>query len=424
MGPAMGGTVGKPGWRAALSSLENPQYRWLYVSNIAFFFAMSAQGMVRAWLAFQLTGSELALGYVSFAVALPMLLVAPIGGVVADRVERRNLIALGQALIVATEISILALLVTDTLQFWHLLVATGMMGVVFPFTMPARQAIVVNIVGKRGLVNAMALSMAGMNATRILGPAVAGLLIATVGISSTYFVGVLFYASALLCMFRVKRSHPPEETNRPGIFASMLDGGRYVLENRLVMTLLIFGLLPMFLAMPFQTLLVVFADEIWDVGSQGLGALNAAGGVGGIIGSIYIASRGELNKRLRTMMVSMLGFGSFLLLFSISPYFLLALPLVLVANIFASIYSTLNNTSIQLLIPDNIRGRISSFLMMSFSLPLLGTLPMAALAEVYGAPVAVAFAAVLATVATCLLYAGSSALRGMDEAVRKASLEE
>ncbi|MDH3687738.1 MAG: MFS transporter, partial [Myxococcales bacterium] len=131
-------------------------------------------------------------------------------------------------------------------------------------------------------------------------------------------------------------------------------------------------------------------------------------------------SRASASRRLATMMVSMFAFGSLLLAFSVSPWFLLALPLVLVANIFASVFGTLNNTAIQLLIPDHVRGRISSFLMMSFSLPLLGTLPMAAVAEARGAPFAVALAAALAMIVAVLFYFTSPSLRGMDRSVKEA----
>ena len=390
---------------------------------MAFFFAMSGQGLVRSWLAFELTGSELALGLMGAAVAAPMLFVAPVGGVIADRFERRNLILGGQALVVASEFAILLLLLGGWLQFWHLLTAAAMMGCVFPFIMPARQAIVVNIVGKAGLPNAMALSMGGMNASRVVGPASAGFLIGALGIEGTYSIGLGLYLVGLLCMVRVKRSHPVRVAGHLSIGAAMLDGLRYLGEQRQVAVLLLFGLVPMFLAMPFQTLLVVFATEVWDKGPTGLGILSAVAGTGGVAGSVVIAWQGPSNRRLRQMMASVLLFGSFLLLFSLSPYFLLALPLVFIANIFGSIFSTVNNTAIQLIIPDHIRGRISSFLMMSFSLPLLGTLPMSAVAEVYGARTAVAASSILAIGVALIFYAMSPALRNLDIGVRRA-LEE
>ncbi len=422
--PGVGGVPPRrPGWRGALSALENRQYRWLFASNVAFFLAMGAQQIARSWLAFKLTQSELALGLISFAVAVPLLLMAPFGGVIADRRERRSLIVGGQLAVVVSELTIVVLLLTDSLRFWHLLAAAGLMGCAFPFIMPARQAIVANIAGKSGLTNAMALNMAGMNATRVVGPALGGFLIGVVDVAGTYVVGILLYATALGCMLGVGRAHPEGIARQVSIGRNLVEGFRYMGEHRLLLILLLFGLIPMFLAMPFQTLLVVFADEIWNVGSSGLGLLSAIAGVGGVIGSMYVAWRSDSHRRARIMLGSMLGFGSFLLLFALSPWFLLALPLILLANVFASIYGTLNNTAIQLLIPDRVRGRISSFLMMSFSLPLLGTLPMSAVAEVWGAPSAVVLAAVLALVVAVVFFAASPALRNMDAAVRRAMLE-
>jgi MFS family permease len=379
--------------------------------------------IVRGWLAWKLTDSELALGTVSFAVAVPMMVIAPFGGAIADRVERRNLIVAGQALLILGEASIMALLVTGQLQFWHLLVLATLMGCAFPFIMPARAAIVVNVVGKEGLANAMALNMTGMNTSRVLGPAMAGVLLELLGTSGAYAVGVALYVCALLGMLAVHRSPPHAQARDLSIFGAMAEGGRYILDHRLVLILLFFGLIPMFLAMPFQTLLPVFADEIWQVGARGLGWLSAVAGIGGVVGSMWVAWNAHSERRLRQMIWSMILFGSFLLAFALSPWFLLALPLIFLANIFSSIYGTLNNTAIQLLISDEVRGRISSFLMMSFSLPLLGTLPMSAVAEVYGAPTAVAGAAVLAVVVVVVFYAVSPALRNLDANVLKGMRE-
>ena len=381
---------------------------------------MGSQSVVRAWLAFKLTGSEFALGMVMFAVAVPMLFIAPIGGVIADRVDRRNLIAAGQFVIILNEIFILSLILLDRLAFWHLLTAAMVMGCVFPFIMPARHALVISIVGKAAIGKAMALSMAGISTTRVLGPAAAGFLIDLVGIGHTYIFGTLLYGIGLLCLLRVKKMHLPEGAQKTSIKSSMIEGFTYVGENRLLLILLLFGLVPMFLAMPFQNLLVVFADKIWDVGSRGLGLLSAFSGVGGVVGSLWVSTIGSAQNRLQRMLISMLIFGISLFCFSISPYFLIGLALVFVANVFASIYSTLNNTAIQLLIPDQVRGRISSFLMMSFSLPLLGTLPVAALAEAYGAPFAVGLASILATLIAALFYIFSSSLRNMDASLKEA----
>jgi MFS transporter, DHA1 family, staphyloferrin A biosynthesis exporter len=395
------------------------QFRWLYGSNMAFFFAMHAQGVVRAWLAFKLTDSEFALGIVMFVVAVPMLFLSPIGGVVADRKDRRNVIMLGQSIIFAADLSIFLLLFFGRLEFYHLLISASINGCVFPFIMPARNAIVVNVVGKPRLERAIALNMAGINTTRVLGPAVAGLLIDITGAPNTYMMGVVLYALAVTSMTQVEHSYPSAEMRALSPKDSIVEGFRYMIDNRLILILLLFGLIPLFLAMPFQNLLVVFAEKIWNVGSRGFGLLSAAMGVGGIVGSFYVAMIRHSAGRLRRMMISMLGFGALLVGFALSPWFLLGIFLVFLANACVSVYNTLNNTAIQLLIPDNVRGRVTSFLMMSFSLPLLGTLPVAAVAEVYGAPLAVGVASVLAVAIGLLFFLASSKLRNMDESIEK-----
>ena len=148
-----------PGRGGMWESLRIPQFRWLYLSNTTFFLAMQGQLVVRSWLVFSLTGSEFALGLVSLMVALSMLSLGPVGGVAADRFERRGLVAAGQATVVVAEVVVLSLLLSGNLDYWHILVQVTVVGAVFPFVMPARNAIVADVVGRRRLTNAMALSM-------------------------------------------------------------------------------------------------------------------------------------------------------------------------------------------------------------------------------------------------------------------------
>ena len=412
------------GFQRATESLRHHEFRRIFTSNMFFFMAMSGQGLVRPWLAFEMTDSKLALGLVSAAVAIPMLVLAPFGGVLADRMERRGLIMSAQTLALTSELLTLILLLTDQLEFWHLVVTAGMMGCAFPLIMPARQAIVVNIVGKKGLGAAVGLNMSGVNVTRVLGPAVAGFLIPVIEIEGVYIMNLGLYSLALLAMTRVMRVPPPEAAADSSIAKNLADGFRYVWSNRLVLILLIYGLVPLFLAMPFQSLLVVFAKDVWDVGSSGLGILNAAAGTGAVAGSAYIAGRSATEGRIRLMMVSAVAFGGLLAVFAATPWFWPAVALVFAANIFGSMFGTLNNTAIQLLIPDAVRGRISSFLMMSFSLPLLGTLPVTAMAERLGAPMAVGISSILAVVAAILFFLASRSLRSLDSRVQQAMRQD
>ncbi len=407
-----------------ISSLRYQQFRWLYISNICFMFAMMAQFLVRSVLAYDLTDNNaFALGIVNFVVAIPMLIVSPLGGAVADRLDRRKLILFVQTAVIIDEALVFALLITDQLGFIHLLVLTGFLGVLFPFMMPARQAIIANVVGRQGLGNAMALQMGGMNFTRVVGPVVAGILISVVGIASTWAVALVLYGIGLTAMLRVRPSYPDEVEERRTVLGDIAYGFRYVWEHPPVRVLLVFGLVPTLLAMPFQTLLVVFAIDVWEVGESGLGILNAAAGIGGLIGSVYVAWDAESHQRLRRMMASIFAFGATLLLFSVSPWFLLALPLIFFADVFVTMFMVLNNTAIQVLIPDFVRGRVMSLLMMSFGLTPLGTVPMSWIAERYGAPFAVGLAAVLMVILAIVFYALSPSLRRLDTNTREAEVE-
>ena len=385
---------------------------------------MMGQFLVRSILAYDLTGSPFALGLLSFAVAIPMLFIAPIGGALADRLDRRKLIMLAQLLIVLDEVATLILIATGSINLWNLLILSAILGALFPLMMPARQAIIVNVVGKRGLPNAMAMQMGGMNLTRVLGPIIASILVAFVGYSSTFSVALVLYLLAIGCMFKVHPSYPDEDIRKRSIFGDIIDGFKYLKVNRPVFTLLVLGLVPTLLIMPFQALLVVFAEEVWVVGEIGFGVLQAAAGVGGIAGAFYVAWISTSNKRYRRMLFSLILLAATLVAFAYSPWFLLALPLVFAAEIGVTVFMTLNNTAIQLLIPDAIRGRVMALLMMSFGLTPLGTLPMAALAEKYGAPIAVASAAGLMLLLTALFFGFSQNLRKIDSLSEQAILDD
>jgi MFS family permease len=400
---------------STFASLSNQQFRWLYISNGAFFFAMMGQMVVRSWLAYDITGSAFALGLVNFSVAIPMLILSPFGGVMADRLERRSLIMGGQATIIVSESLVLLLLLTGVLDFWHLLAATFVMGGVFPFVMPARQAIVANIVGRHGLTNAMALQMGAMNAARVVSPALAGVVLWAAGVNTAFVVAVCLYSFALLCMTKVNRSRAPTKPKPTTVLRDMADGVRYVARDRPVRVLLFLGMVPILLAMPFQSLLPVFAgEEVWDVGEIGLGVLYAAAGAGGLIGALVIATAGNTKRKLRLMMTSLVCFTGGIAMFAISPWFFLGIVLVLVADIFASMFQTTNATIIQILIPDEVRGRVMSLMMMTFGLTPLGTVPVAAAAQMWGAPVAVAGACAITLMIGLIFFAVSASLRRLD----------
>jgi predicted MFS family arabinose efflux permease len=399
--------------------LSIPQFRWLFVGNVAFFFAMQGQMLTRTILAWDLTGLAQSLAYINLVVALPMIFASMIGGAVTDRVERRQLIIVGQCLITCNEIFILTMLLLGQLEFWHLLCTAFVAGCAFPFIMPARMAITVNVVGPDRIQSAMAVSGGAMNLSRVVGPAMMGVIISEFSVIAAYVVSTILYASAVFCMFFVKRNKAvqPDGGKKP-LLADIIYGFQYVSLNKPVLVCLMFGLVPMFLAMPFQNLLVMLVEQTWQVGESGLGILMGAGGVGGVLGSIWIARRGDRSERLRLMVVTVIGFALFLAVFTQTSVFYLALLPLILANLCASAFQTVNNATIQILVDDSVRGRMSSFMMMSFGLTPLGVFPMAVAADHIGAANAILGACVALMIITVAFVGLSRTLRTIDNTVR------
>ena len=375
--------------------------------------------LTRTILAWDLTGLAQSLAYINLVVALPMIFASMIGGAVTDRVERRQLIIVGQCLITCNEIFILTMLLLGQLEFWHLLCTAFVAGCAFPFIMPARMAITVNVVGPDRIQSAMAVSGGAMNLSRVVGPAMMGVIISEFSVIAAYVVSTILYASAVFCMFFVKRNKAvqPDGVKKP-LLADIIYGFQYVSLNKPVLVCLMFGLVPMFLAMPFQNLLVMLVEQTWQVGESGLGILMGAGGVGGVLGSIWIARRGDRSERLRLMVVTVIGFALFLAVFTQTSVFYLALLPLVLANLCASAFQTVNNATIQILVDDSVRGRMSSFMMMSFGLTPLGVFPMAVAADHIGAANAILGACVALMIITVAFVGLSRTLRTIDNTVR------
>ena len=377
--------------------------------------------LTRTILAWNLTGSAQSLAYINLIVAVPMIFASMIGGAITDRVERRQLIIIGQCLITGNELFILGLLLLDELEFWHLLCTAFVAGCAFPFIMPARMAITVNVVGPERIQSAMAISSGAMNLSRVAGPAMAGIIIAQFSVVAAYIVSSLLYGSAVFCMLFVKRNTAvqPEGGKKP-LLADIVYGFQYIKRNKPVMVCLLFGLVPMFLAMPFQNLLVMLVEQSWQTGETGLGILMGAGGVGGVLGSIWIARRGDKSERLRLMIVTVIGFAVLLAVFTQTSIFYLALLPLVLANLCASAFQTVNNATVQILVDDSVRGRMSSFMMMSFGLTPLGVFPMAVAADHFGAANAILGACIALVIITAAFLGLSKTLRTIDSTVEDA----
>ena len=380
------------------------QFRWLFLGNATFFLAMNGQMLTRTLLAWDLTGSATSLAYINLVVAIPMIFASIVGGAITDRVERRQLVLIGQSLIVANEIFILTLMLTGYLEFWHLLCTAFVAGCAFPFIMPARMAITATVVGPDKLQSAMAYAGSVMNLSRVFGPALMGIIVAQFDYKGAYMLSIVLYSSAVLCMFGVGRSRSGSKGDvKKGLFDDIGQGFSYIRNNRPVLLCLLFGLVPMFLAMPFQSILVMLAVQVW--------------GVGGLLGSVWIIKRGDSPRRVKLMLWSTVAFGVFLAIFVETSNFYVALVPLLLANMCMSASQTVNNAAIQLLVDDSVRGRMSSFMMLSYALTPIGVFPMAMAADRIGAANSILGACVLLVIVVGLFFGLSKTLRGLDASV-------
>lgn len=412
------------GWRQSFSSLQgNPDFRNLFVGNIGFFFGMNMMIILRGWLVQDKWDNAAYLGFIMAMVAIPMLLLSPVAGVVTDRVDRRKLLLVAQSTLVAVNGFVAVLIITDVIQFWHLLVVSMMTGASFAFNMPGRQALVATLVPRDRLMNAMALSTAVMNASRIVGPLIGAALIVPIGIGGAYVVATIFYACAFVATFLLPSMVPKREKEFTFV-QDFVGGFSYIKGNSMLVALMLFATVPMIFAMPYTTLLPVFADRVWDVGENGFGMMQAASGIGGLIGAMIIANLDSYPKKTRLLVGGGLAFAGFLILFALAPSFYLGLIMIAFVGFGSMIFMTVNNTSIQLVIPDEMRGRVMSVMMMTFGLMPLGAVPAGISAESFGVRPVVASGGALCIAAMLVLFFSLAAFRRMDDAVAISQAEQ
>ena len=404
-------------WRQTFSSLSgNRDFKFLFAGNIGFFFGMNMMIILSAWLVMKEWDDAAKLGELMAWVALPMLVLAPVAGVVTDRVDKRKLLLIAQSMLVITSSIVAALIITDAIEFWHLRVVYMVSSAAFAFNMPARQALVALLVPRDKLMNAVAISTAAMNASRIVAPPLAGLLVTPLGIGGAYVLSTVFYASAVAAALMLP-AMPPKRERKFTFFEDFVGGFAYIRRSPVLLSLILFATVPMIFAMPYMTLLPVFADRVWHVGSTGFGVLQAASGVGGLAGAFLVANLGAYPKKTRLMLGGALGFGGFLILFALTPWFYLALVFIALLGFGSMVVTTVNNTALQLVIPHEVRGRVMSVMMMTFGLMPLGSVPAGIMAERVGAPPVVAVSAGLFVVAALLVFLLNPAFRSLDREI-------
>ncbi len=360
---------------AALRSLGHKNYRLFYGGQLISLTGTWMQIVAQSWLVYRLTGSAATLGFVAFAGQIPGFLLSPIGGAVADSFSRHRILIATQTLAMLLALALAVLTLTGSVAVWHVYVLAALLGVVNAFDIPSRQAFVADLVGREDLVNAIALNSSMINGARLVGPAMAGLLVATIGEGWCFFVNGLSYVAVIagLSRMRVKRQATAAERRSP--IRRIVEGFSFVGRTGPIRALIILlGLVSLF-GMPYTVLMPVFADRILHVGAGGLGMLLGAAGVGALCAAFLLLARRGVRGMGRWVAFSSAGFGASLILFSQLRDFRLALGVLVVVGFSMIIQIASSNTLVQAMAPDALRGRV----MAVYSMMFLGMAPLGAL---------------------------------------------
>ena len=377
-------------WSVTLRALRHRNFQLFFGGQIISLTGTWMQSVAQAWLVYRLTGSSLLLGAVGFASQFPVFLVAPIGGITADRINRKRLIIGTQTASMILAALLAWLTLTQRVDKWQILVLAALLGIVNAFDIPGRQSFLIDMVGREDLMNAIALNSSMFNGARVIGPAVAGILVAKIGEGWCFAANAISYVAVIVGLMMMKVDCPSRSTGGSPL-AEIVEGFRWVNSARVIRALLLLIGLVSLVGMPYTVLMPVFADKILHGGARGLGILMGATGVGALLGALTLASRTGVKGLGRLVAWSCAAFGLGLILFGFSRWFWLSAALLLPVGYSLMLQMACSNTLIQTMVPDQLRGRVMAlYSMMFMGMAPFGALFGGAMADRVGAPSAVA----------------------------------
>jgi MFS family permease len=376
-------------------ALRYPNYRLFFLGQIVSLVGTWMQSVAQSWLVYRLTGSSFLLGLVGFCGQIPVFLMAPLGGMLADRHNRHRMVIATQTSSMLLAFLLAALTLLGHIKVWEIMVLATLLGVVNAFDIPTRQAFVVEMIQPQDLINAIALNSSMVNAARMIGPAVAGLTVAAVGEGWCFLFNGVSYIAVIAGLLMMNITSKPRQARHSGV-KSVVEGFRWVAHTGPIRALLLLLGLVSLTGMPYAVLLPVFADRILHHGARGLGLLMAAAGTGALSGTLLLAAKQGVRGLGKWITVAASCFGLALIFFSFSRSFLLSLTLLFPAGFCMIIQMASSNTLIQTMVPDELRGRVMAvYSMMFMGMAPFGALAAGTAAQHLNAPVTVAIGGVV-----------------------------
>ena len=405
-----------PRWGA----FSYPNYRRYWISMVARVFGLQFRFIGTAWLVFvELDRSPIWLGVVGLASALPTIILSVPAGVVADRFDTRRILVLSQSATALLTFLMAVLVVTGAIDIWIVIGWSIVVGALAALANPAQSAILPRLIDMSAMASAVAFTSSVWSSMRIVGPAAAGLMIALIGTGQAFFVtaGGFAVSAILLATLRLAPLERDPEADDGGMF----EGVRYIFTHPLFLATIGLSFFTSVFGSSYQTLLPVFATEILDVGSSGFGLMEAAAGVGGVLGTLAIIRIGAGRYSVVIMFAAAAVFGAFIAGFAGSRSFPLSMVLLFAAGFSSSMYLNIGMTTLQLRVPDALRGRVMGVWSMTWFLATVGGLPAGIFAELIGTPLTVALGSLSVTAFAVLLFVLSSELRKLPPAEPRAA---
>ncbi|MDH4212237.1 MAG: MFS transporter [candidate division WOR-3 bacterium] len=398
-----------------VAALHHHNFRLFWFGQMISLVGTWMQNVARGWLVLQMTNSPFLLGLVSMLGTLPVLFIAPFGGVLADKLNKRTVVITTQITAMLLAFALATLILTKHVQYWHIVVLASILGVTMAIDAPTRQSFIVEMVGKKDLLNAIALNSSIFNLARILGPALAGLIISAIGIVLCFYVNGISYLAVIAGLFMMKGNFSPKKKNNTHVLRDIRDGFGYARRDKNIISLITLVALSSIFIMPYAMLMPVFARDILQVGAKGLGILLASAGVGALVGALTLAFLSDYRKKGRFVMAGTTTFVTATVLFSLSNDYHISLLLLLFIGWGMVMQNASINSLLQTIAPDHLRGRIMSLYVLFFmGMMPFGSFQAGFIADHLGAQMALRIGGIIVACVTVFLFTSNRGLVNLE----------
>jgi MFS family permease len=375
----------------AMSALRHRNYRLYWLGQLSSVLAQNMEGVAQGWLVLELTNSPLLLGLTGLTFAAPTIALTLLGGVIADRADRRRIMIFSQGAAAVNFLLLAILIVTGWIALWHVMGLAFLSGCVRAFDRPSRMALLPQMVPKEDIANAVAVGGTIWQLNRLVGPALAGMLIYLIGIGPTYCFCFGASLIAVLLWLGIRLTSQARTPSAGGVVQHMVEGLNFIRHNDIYFVFIGLIFFNSVFGMSYLILMPVFARNVLDVGSQGFGFLQSVGGAGALAGVLAVAWFSHSRGKGQQALFGALGFGVLLIAFAMSKSYALSLALAFALGTASQFYMTTISTLLQINLPNELRGRVMGIYGLAWELMPVGGMIAGAIAEFAGAPIAVGF---------------------------------